>query len=105
MQISKLFPKKYIPDDVINEAFSYGIIESFNDEVRVYSYKAICDMCYLHSFTYYMICEESLQYTCSKETEYQDSKCQCSTVKVKVKVRVKVKIKIKIKLVGLVRGN
>lgn len=45
VQVSKLFPRKYIPDDIINEGLPYGIIEPFNDEIRVYSYKIICEMC------------------------------------------------------------
>lgn len=59
---------------------SYGIIEYFNDEIRVYSYKVICEMCVICTVVrHYEMCEESLQCTYSKETECQDSKCQCST--------------------------
>lgn len=45
MQVYRLFQRKYIPDDKINEALPYGIIESFNDEIRAYSYKVVCEMC------------------------------------------------------------
>jgi len=45
VQVSRLFQRNYTPDDIINEALPYGIIESINDELRVYSYKVICEMC------------------------------------------------------------
>jgi len=71
---------KYISDDIINEALSYGIIEPFNDEIRVYSYKVICEMCVICAVArHYEMCEESHQCTYSKETECQDSVCRCST--------------------------
>jgi hypothetical protein len=70
----------YIPDYIINETLPHGIIEYFNDEIRVYSYKVICEMCVIYTVArHYEICEESLQCTYSKETECQGSKCQCLT--------------------------
>jgi hypothetical protein len=56
----------------------YGIIESFNDEIKVYSYKVICEMCVICTVArHYEICEESLQCTYSKKTECQNRICQC----------------------------
>lgn len=80
MQVSKLFQRKYIPDDIINEALPYGTIEFLNGKIRVYSYKVICEMCIICTVArHYEMCVESLQCTYSKETECQDSKCQCLT--------------------------